>query len=347
LRTGSVLKGRADRRDFATLLETSARLLRLLSLLQSKPDWPGGELASRLGVTTRTVRRDVDRLRDLGYPVESTTGTAGGYRLGIGAALPPLLLDDDEAVAVAVGLRASAAGCVTGIEESALRALAKLEQVLPSRLRYRIGAFQTAVLPLTAPSGPSVDPELLTALAAACRAREGVRFGYQGCTRRVEPCRLISAGRRWYLLAFDLDRDDWRTFRVDRVQGTVQPGPRFTPRPAPAEDLNAYVGDRLTSSPYRFRATIRFFAPAEQLAERTSPTAGRLEPEGADTCLFRAGASSLDELAVYVALKGVDFEVLDPPELRSHLRELAERLGRAATSGARGSADRGSAAWAR
>ncbi|SEK85491.1 helix-turn-helix transcriptional regulator [Streptacidiphilus jiangxiensis] len=317
------------------MLETSARLLRLLSLLQSRPDWPGAELASRLGVTTRTIRRDVDRLRDLGYPVESTTGTAGGYRLGVGAALPPLLLDDDEAVAVAVGLRASAAGCVTGNEESVLRALAKLEQMLPARLRYRVSAIQAAVQPLTAPGGPSVAPDLLAALAGACRAHEGVRFSYQGRTRRVEPYRLVPTGRRWYLLAFDLDRDDWRTFRVDRVDGSLQPGARFTPRPAPAEDLNAYLGDRLTSSPYRFQATIRFFAPLEQVAERTSPTAGRLEPEGESTCLFHAGASSLDELAVHVALKGVDFEVLEPPELRHHLAHLAERLSRAASAATR------------
>ncbi|RAG84726.1 DNA-binding transcriptional regulator [Streptacidiphilus pinicola] len=316
------------------MLETSARLLRLLSLLQSRPDWPGGELASRLGVTTRTVRRDVDRLRDLGYPVESATGTAGGYRLGVGAALPPLLLDDDEAVAVAVGLRASAAGCVTGNEESVLRALTKLEQMLPARLRHRVSAIQAAVQPLTAPAGPSVAPELLAALATACRAREGVRFRYQGATRRVEPYRLVPTGRRWYLLAFDLDRDDWRTFRVDRVDGSLQPGPRFTPRPAPAVDLNAYVGDALTSSPYRFRATIRYFASAASLSDRTSPTAGRLEAEGPDTCLFHAGASSLDELAVFVALKGVDFEVLDPPELKRHVAELAERLGRASARGA-------------
>jgi len=213
------------------MLETSARLLRLLSLLQSRRDWPGAELAERLGVTTRTVRRDVDRLRDLGYPVESATGTAGGYRLGVGAALPPLLLDDDEAVAVAVGLRAAATGTVTGIEETSLRALAKLEQVLPSRLRHRVGAMQSAILPLTGP-GPTVDPDLLT---AACQAHEGVRFGYQQNTRRVEPYRLVHTGRRWYLLAFDLDRDDWRTFRVDRIDSAPLPGPRFTPRPEPAE----------------------------------------------------------------------------------------------------------------
>ncbi|WP_433510219.1 helix-turn-helix transcriptional regulator [Nonomuraea sp. CA-143628] len=307
------------------MLETSARLLRLLSLLQSRPDWPGAELAERLGVTTRTVRRDVDRLRDLGYPVDSATGITGGYRLGVGAALPPLLLDDDEAVAVAVGLRAAATGTVTGIEETSLRALAKLEQVLPSRLRHRVGAMQSAILPLTGP-GPTVDPDLLTALAAACRAHEGIRFGYQQRTRRVEPYRVVHTGRRWYLLAFDLDRDDWRTFRVDRMDSAPQPGPRFTPRPEPAEGVHAYVSNALTSSPYRYRATILFHAPLDVVAEHTSPTAGRLEHRDADSCLFYAGGDSLDKIALYVALKGIDFQVLDPPELKDHVRALAGRL---------------------
>ncbi|MGW4152441.1 helix-turn-helix transcriptional regulator [Micromonospora chersina] len=310
------------------MLETSARLLRLLSLLQSRRDWPGAELAERLGVTTRTVRRDVDRLRDLGYPVESATGTTGGYRLGVGAALPPLLLDDDEAVAVAVGLRAAAAGTVTGIEETSLRALTKLEQVLPSRLRHRVGAMQSAILPLTGP-GPTVNPELLTTLAAACRAHEGIRFGYQQHTRRAEPYRLVHTGRRWYLLAFDLDRDDWRTFRVDRIDRAPQPGPRFTPRPEPAEGLHAYVSNALTAAPYRHRATILFHAPLDAVAEHTSPTAGRLEPRDADSCLFYAGGDSLDSIAVFVALKGIDFKVLDPPELKDHIRALAQRLTRA------------------
>ncbi|MEV1173509.1 WYL domain-containing protein [Nonomuraea sp. NPDC049784] len=310
------------------MLETSARLLRLLSLLQSRRDWPGAELAERLGVTTRTVRRDVDRLRDLGYPVESATGTTGGYRLGVGAALPPLLLDDDEAVAVAIGLRAAATGTVTGIEETSLRALAKLEQVLPSRLRHRVGAMQSAILPLTGP-GPTVDPDLLTALAAACRAHEGIRFGYQQRTRRVEPYRLIHTGRRWYLLAFDLDRDDWRTFRLDRMDRTPEPGPRFTPRPEPAEGAHTYVSNALTASPYRYRATILFHAPLDIVAEHTSPTAGRLEHRDADSCLFHAGGESLDKIALYVVLKGIDFEVLDPPELKHHIRALAHRLTRA------------------
>ncbi|GAA4575585.1 helix-turn-helix transcriptional regulator [Planotetraspora kaengkrachanensis] len=310
------------------MLETSARLLRLLSMLQSRPDWPGPELADRLGVTTRTVRRDVDRLRELGYPVESATGTAGGYRLGVGAALPPLLLEDEEAVAVAVGLRAAVTGSVSGIEETSLRALAKLEQVLPSRLRHRVAAMQSAILPLTGP-GPAVDANLLAALAASCRAHEGIRFGYRQSTRRVEPYRLVHTGRRWYLLAFDLDRDDWRTFRVDRIDAAPQPGPRFAPRPEPGTDLVAFVSDALSSAPYRFQAKILFHAPIEVVAEHTSPTAGRLEKHDDRSCLFYAGAASLDQIAVYVALKGIDFQVLEPPELRDHVRTLAARLSRA------------------
>ncbi|MFB6521016.1 helix-turn-helix transcriptional regulator [Streptomyces sp. NPDC056401] len=310
------------------MLETSARLLRLLSLLQSRPDWPGPELAGRLGVTTRTVRRDVDRLRGLGYPVESVTGTAGGYRLGVGAALPPLLLDDEEAVAVALGLRAAATGSVSGMEETSLRALAKLEQVLPSRLRHRVTAVQSAILPL-AGAGPAVEASLLAALAAACRAHEGIRFGYQKKTRRVEPYRLVHTGRRWYLLAFDLDRDDWRTFRVDRFDAPPQPGPRFAPRPAPAQDLSAYMSHALSSAPYRFQAKILFHAPIEVVAEHTSPTAGRLEKLDEQSCLFHAGGGSLDQIALYIALKGIDFQVLEPTELRDHVRALAARLTRA------------------
>ncbi|MEU6668155.1 WYL domain-containing protein [Streptomyces sp. NPDC046727] len=311
------------------MLETSARLLRLLSLLQSRPDWSGRELAEQLGVTTRTVRRDADRLRELGYPVQSLAGPGGGYQLGVGAALPPLLLDDDEAVAVSVGLRAAASGSVAGIEETSLRALAKLEQVLPSRLKHRVAAMQSAILPLTA-SGPAVDANLLATLAAACRGHEGVRFGYQGRTRRVEPYRLVHTGRRWYLLAFDLTRDDWRTFRLDRIDTVPESGPRFTPRRGPAEDLTAYLTDKLSSAPYRYRATILFHCPWEALVERTSPTSGRLERYDDHSCLFHTGAATLDEIALHIALKGVDFQVLDPPELNDHLRALAARLTRAA-----------------
>ncbi|MBO4275626.1 helix-turn-helix transcriptional regulator, partial [Microbispora triticiradicis] len=216
------------------MLETSARLLRLLSLLQARRDWPGATLADQLGVSERTVRRDVDRLRELGYPVESTRGTDGGYRLVAGTAMPPLLLDDDEAVAAAIGLRAAAG--VAGVEEAAERAAAKLEQVLPSRLRRRVGALQTHSEPVPPDRpGPAIDPAVLGVLAAACRDRERLRFDYRAHdgssgVRIVEPYRLVSWGRRWYLVAWDTGRDDWRTFRVDRIAPRTPTGPRFPPR---------------------------------------------------------------------------------------------------------------------
>jgi predicted DNA-binding transcriptional regulator YafY len=313
--------------------ETSARLLKLLSLLQNRRDWSGAELAERLGVSQRTVRRDVDRLRELGYPVHAVQGVAG-YHLGAGAALPPLLLDDEEAVAVAVGLRTAAGGSVAGIEETSVRALAKLEQVLPSRLRHRVDALQSVVVPLTA-GGATVAPETLTAIAAACRDRHRLRFDYEhrdgtASVRDAEPYRLVHTGRRWYLVAWDVERADWRTFRADRMRPRVPTGPRFTPRASP-EDAAAYVSQAVASAPYRYQARILMRAPIHLVAEEASPTAGRLEAVDEQTCVLHTGSNSLDELALYVALKGFDFEVLDPPELRDHLRGLAERLIRAAS----------------
>jgi predicted DNA-binding transcriptional regulator YafY len=313
------------------VLETSARLLRLLSLLQGRRDWTGDELADRLGVTARTVRRDVEKLRTLGYPVHATGGVAGGYHLGAGAALPPLLLDDDEAVAVAIGLRTAASGTVAGIEETSVRALAKVERLLPARLRHRISAIHAATVPLTGPT-PSVDPDVLTAIAAACQDNQRLRFGYRAhdgtvSLRIVEPHRLVHTPRRWYLVAFDTERLDWRTFRVDRIDSPPLAGQRFRPR-TPPEDAAAYVSQAVTSSPYRYRARILMHAPIDVVADRTSPTAGRLEAVDEHSCLLHTAANSLDTLALYVALKGVDFDVLEPPELIDHIRVLAERLGR-------------------
>jgi predicted DNA-binding transcriptional regulator YafY len=311
--------------------ETSARLLKLLSLLQNRRDWSGAELAERLGVTPRTVRRDVDRLRGLGYPVHAVPGVAG-YRLGPGAALPPLLLDDEEAVAVAVGLRTAAGGSVAGIEETSVRALAKLEQVLPSRLRHRINALQSVTVPLTA-GGATVDPETLTAIAAACRDSHRLRFDYRQpdgteSRRDVEPYRLVHTGRRWYLVAWDTGRSDWRTFRVDRLVPRTPTGPRFQPRDLPA-DAATYVSQSISSSPYRYQARILMHAPLDAVAEVVSPTAGRLEPVDEHSCVLHSGGNSLDEMAIYIGLKGIDFEVLDPPELVEHIRTLARRLTRA------------------
>src|SRR4051794_4307595 len=213
------------------MLETSARLLRLLSLLQARRDWTGTELATRLGVTTRTIRNDVERLRGLGYPVDARRGVAGGYRLGTGGALPPLLLDDEEAVAVAVGLRTAASGTVAGIEETSVRTLAKLEQVLPSHLRRRVNALQSFTVQAPG-AGPTVEPRALAAIASACRDHEGLRFAYRShdgasTRRRVDPHRLVHLGRRWYLVAWDVDREEWRTFRVDRIGGRLAAGARF------------------------------------------------------------------------------------------------------------------------
>jgi predicted DNA-binding transcriptional regulator YafY len=318
------------------MLETSARLLRLLSLLQSRRDWTGSELAERLEVTARTVRRDVERLRTLGYPVHATPGTAGGYRLGAGAALPPLLLDDEEAVAVALCLRTGAAGGVEGIEETSARALTKLEQVLPSRLRHRVQAMQ-AVTVRPMPTTVTVGQELLTAIGAACRDREQLRFDYldhggTGSRRTVEPYRLVHHGRRWYLLAFDTDRDDWRTFRVDRIELKSPTGPRFTPRELP-EDAASYVAKGVTSRAYHFQAKVVLHAPLEVVAGLAWSGFGSLTPLGPDTCELTTGFESLDALAMFVGMTGVEFEVKEPPELVSCLASVSARLARAVGTG--------------
>ncbi|WP_084957037.1 helix-turn-helix transcriptional regulator [Thermoactinospora rubra] len=312
---------------------SSARLLRLLALLQTYRPWSGAELADRLGVTPRTVRRDVDRLRELGYTVHAVAGVAG-YRLGAGSDLPPLLLDDEEAVAVAVGLRTAAGGGVTGIEESSMRALAKLERVLPSRLRHRVQALQSMTVPMTA-DGPTVDPGTLTAIAAACRNHETLRFDYQAhdgdrTTRRAEPYRLVATGRRWYLVAYDLERADWRTFRLDRLTLRTPNGPRFVPRDPPA-DLAGYTSHAISTAPYRYRGRFTVHAPAATVAQRISPTTGAVEAVDERTCTLVCGSNSLDELALWVALIGAPFTVHEPPELAEHIRTLAIRLMEAVT----------------
>jgi predicted DNA-binding transcriptional regulator YafY len=315
------------------MLETSARLLRLLSLLQARRDWTSGELAARLGVTTRTIRNDIDRLRGLGYPVEARPGVSGGYRLGAGGALPPLLLDDDEAVAVAIGLRTAASGSVTGIEESSVRALAKLQQVLPARLRRRISALQSYALPVPA-RGPRVDPEALTLIAGACRDHERLRFDYQTHTgsasrRSVEPYRLVSDRRRWYLVAWNTERDDWRTFRVDRIEPRPPPGPRFKPRPLPPdEEILARVARGTAEATWRYRARVIVHASAEYTRGRL-PIPVEVEPLGEERCAFEPGSDYPEMLALYLGMLGADFTVVDAPELVAALRELTERYQRA------------------
>ncbi|MGY1718317.1 helix-turn-helix transcriptional regulator [Blastococcus sp. SYSU DS0552] len=311
------------------MLETSARLLRLLSLLQMPRDWPGAELAQRLGVSTRTIRRDVDRLRELGYSVHATAGSPG-YRLGAGTGVPPLLLDDDEAVAVAVGLGTAAVSGVAGIEETSVRALVKLEQVLPPPLRHRVSALRAATVPLASPAG-EVDPAALTAIATAVRDRESLRFDYRSRNgaegrRTAEPHRLVSSGRRWYLVAWDTSRSDWRTFRVDRMRLRTPNGPRFAPREPPGGDLTRYVSEQISIHPYRYRGRFTVHAPADVVATRMPPTVAAVEPAADDRCVLNAGANSLDELSVWVAQLGVPFEVHEPPELIEHVRALGARL---------------------
>jgi len=314
------------------VLETSARLLRLLSLLQARQDWSGAELASRLEVDVRTVRRDVDRLRNLGYPVDASPGVAGGYRLGVGASLPPLLLDDEEAVAVAISLRTAAAGSVAGIEETSIRALTKLEHMLPSRLRHRVSALQ-AVVVHTPSYGPIVDADVLATVAGACREHMRLRFDYQAhdgsaSRRQVEPHSLVNIGRRWYVLAWDLDRADWRTFRLDRLELKTPTGPRFQPRTPPA-DAATFVSRGVTGRAYRFEGKFLMHAPIDKVAEKVTPTSGRLEPVDDTSCVLHAGADSLLGMAVFISMYGFEFEVLEPVEMVGYLRDHIARLQRA------------------
>ncbi|NUT11918.1 MAG: YafY family transcriptional regulator [Nonomuraea sp.] len=317
---------------------TSLRLLSLLSLLQSPREWPGGELAERLGVSRRTVRRDVGRLRELGYPVAATMGSEGGYRLVAGTAMPPLLLDDEEAVAITVGLATAARHPVQGIEEASVRALAKLEQVLPSRLRHRVASLGTATVPLPGPDGFEVDPAQLTALAVAIANREQVRFRHRAAdgtesARLADPHRLVAAGRRWYLLAHDRDRDDWRVFRIDRVSEARGTGARITSR-EPA-DPAAFVAARLYSGVPTYEAVVVLHAAAARIVAEW----GEVTPVDERTCLLRAHADTLDWLAFRLLALGCEFEVREPYELVAHLRDLAARLTRASERGSRAPAE--------
>ncbi|CAN5215918.1 WYL domain-containing protein [soil metagenome] len=315
------------------MTETSGRLLKLLSLLQTRRDWPGGELAQRLGVSGRTIRRDVERLRELGYPVDAVTGPLGGYRLHAGTAMPPLLLDDDEAVAIAVGLRTAAGASVTGIEETSIRALVKLEQVLPSHLRRRVNALSSVLATLPA-SGPMFDPEALTAIAGACRDRERLRFAYrsrdgQESRRHVEPHSLVNLGRRWYLVAWDCDREGWRTFRVDRLARAAPAGARFDPRTLPGKDPAAYVAANLRTAPSRYEARVTVHAPAAELEQRRYLW-GTVEARGEGRCEYCTSDDSLDWLAMRIGMLGFEFEVHEPPELVERFGQLADRFERAA-----------------
>jgi len=313
--------------------QTSTRLLRLLAMLQARRDWSGQDLASRLEVSTRTIRTDIERLRELGYPVEATPGVGGGYRLGHGTTMPPLLLDDEEAVAVAVALRTTAGAGVTGIEEASIRTLVKLEQLLPSRLRHRIDAMRAATVSVPG-AGPTVDSAVLSAIAGAIRASERLRFDYVDHngreTRRItEPQRLVVWGRRWYLLAWDVDRADWRTFRVDRIKPKIPTGPRFKPRTLTDEDAASYVQRSAGSATWRYRARIRIHAPLDQVRPLL-PLAVDVSSDGPDRCIIQAGSDTPHQLALYIGLLDTDFEILEPSDLAEAFVRLAERYHRAA-----------------
>lgn len=315
------------------MLSTSARLLRLLSLLQSRRSWGGTELAQRLGVTSRTLRRDIDRLRELGYPVDGQTGVAGGYALGAGAHLPPLSLDDDEALAVALALRTAANTLSESIGEAALRALAKLQRVLPPRLQRSAQALRDSVLVLER-RGPTVDGSLLSLLTEACDGRRLIHFDYTSQAaarthRTVEPVQLVHTGR-WYLVGFDRDRNDWRTFRVDRMQNCSLNGEIFALRTPPdGGDLRTFVSRSISSGAYPYQVVVILYAPAEHLAARLTPSTALVERLDARRTRISLGASSLSGLAAWVASFEVDFEVVEPPELQDVLRDLRTRIDRA------------------
>jgi predicted DNA-binding transcriptional regulator YafY len=316
-------------------LDLPARMLRLLSLLQTRRDWSGAELADRLGVTVRTVRRDIDRLRELGYPVDSGPGHAGGYRLTSGTDLPPLLLDDDEAVAIAVALRTATVG-LAGMSEIALRALAKLERVLPTRLRGRVAAVQQTVTPLHyTVGGPQADPRDLVTVAAACRDHEILTFDYTTRTgasapRRVEPHALVAGAGLWYLVAFDTDREDWRLYRLDRLTSPAPTGLRIRPRDLPATDPAAFVADRIATAPARYRASATIAAPAETVRARTwGSLPARLTAIDAHSCALDLSGDSLARIAAILTGIDADYTLDADPDVLAHLVAVADRARRA------------------
>jgi predicted DNA-binding transcriptional regulator YafY len=307
--------------------DTAGRLLHLLALLQRRPSWSGQDLADRLGVDTRTVRRDIDRIRNLGYRIDSTPGTAGGYRLGVSTDMPPLLLDEDEAMAVAVLLGVSAGVAVPGIERATLATLARVDRLLPPRLQRQVKALRAATVPLMG-HVDTVPAAQLASLAQACEAHELVSFGYssregRATTRRVEPHRLVATDRRWYLVAYDLDRGDWRTFRVDRARAVRLTGHTFVPRPL--KDPGRLVSEAISAAGYRYRAVVRFDVPADEVAKRVPPHVGSVEATSGGTML-KIGVDDAEWLTGYLIGLGFGFEVVGPPELRDGVVAIVERV---------------------
>jgi predicted DNA-binding transcriptional regulator YafY len=320
-----------------TVEATTERVLRLLVLLQQRSSWTAAGLAAELGVTDRSVRRDVERLRSLGYPVHATAGVGGGYQLGAGTRLPPLLLDDEEAIATAVSLRMASGGTVAGAGEAALRALTKLDQVMPPRLRAEVRAVHGATDTLVGP-GVEIDAELLVTLARACRDAVRVRFRYTDRDggereRTVEPVRMVATGRRWYLMAWDVDRDDWRTFRLDRMHDAAATTWRFRQRDHP--DPATYVQRSVAETPYPHLARVRLHGHADQVRQLIPPQAGRVEDDRDGWCVLVIGGVNLDWMAMHIARLGFEAEVLAPPELREAAARLARRLAALADPGSR------------
>ncbi|MEV4454644.1 YafY family protein [Microbispora sp. NPDC049633] len=317
------------------MANTSSRTLRLLSLLQTHRRWAGGELADRLGVSERTLRRDVDRLRELGYPVHTSRGTDGGYQLAPGAVLPPLLLDEDEAIALAVGMGEAARSAITGMEASAIRALTKVVQVMPPRLRRRVDVLREAMVSANS-AEPIVTVDVLTTVAQACRDEERLRFSYaargrEPSWREVEPYRLVTLGRRWYLVAYDLTRQDWRSFRLDRLTRARPTGARFRPRDLPAPDAAAFVrAAGGVPEPHTVKALVH--APAARV-RTTAGQWGRVEEVDEGSCLLTMTSSSLDWPVQALGNVGAEFEVLGPPEFVAYVREWGERFVRATSAG--------------
>jgi predicted DNA-binding transcriptional regulator YafY len=310
------------------MLPTSSRLLRLLSLLQSRRQWSGRDLSERLEIDTRTVRRDIERLRELGYPVHASSGLGGGYQLGAGSTLPPVLLSDDEAVAVAVALRA-AAGSVGKMEETAIGLLAKLDQVLPARLRRRASALHSVTLSL-ASAQPVPPVDVLTRIASACRDHMRLRISYRdrdgkASSRVIEPLRLAHTGSRWYLVAWDTQREDWRTFRVDRVERLHSTGPQFVPRKFPG-DIATYVSQSIQYVSYRYRMRLRLPGTLEALSRQVPRWCGQLERTEEDACTLTMGADSPEMLVSMLAMLPPGFRILDAPELVPELRQVLARL---------------------
>lgn len=315
-------------------MTTSARMLRLLSLLQTHRYWSGSELAERLEVTPRTLRRDIDRLRGLGYYVDAVRGVAGGYQLRAGGSMPPLLLEDDEAVAIAVGLRTAASGSVAGMEEASVQALTKVIALMPPRLRRQIDALRSQTDNLVWGGGPTIDAAVLTTLAQACRDDEPVHFTYtareaEPTERRVEPHRLVSVGRRWYLVAYDRDRQDWRSFRVDRISGPRATGQRFRPRELPAADALAFVQASIRSIPHRYAVRVRVAAPVERV-EGAVGRWGEVAPDG-DGAILEMKVDDLEWPVMVLAQVGAPFTVESPPELAELVARTAKVFAQAAT----------------